>query len=195
MRYSDCSLAAMRPAARSSPTPLALISRMAMGWWETRSCALCSSVGWGLGKMLHLRRQVMSEVLLHRRARVGIGVEVPLQGADLPAHRADRILYHRFDVGLDAAQDQSRADELTRPENTDDMSIPRHPDLPAENERHGVWRRTAMDHTLPGLRRDPGSDAQNLQDLARGQILEQEAPDFFFLRRELDRLTLHEEAP
>src|SRR5687768_2055764 len=42
MRYSDCSLAVMRPAARSSPTPFALISRIAI--WSQLTFGLSGRV-------------------------------------------------------------------------------------------------------------------------------------------------------
>src|SRR4029453_12978885 len=101
--------------------------------------------------MLHLHGQITSDVTLHRCSRFGIGVEIALQGADLPAHCTDRILYDRFDFGLETAEDQRGADDLTRSQDADVMSLPRHPDLPADNERHGVRNRAALDHALPGL--------------------------------------------
>src|SRR6476646_12150359 len=115
--------------------------------------------------MLHRHGQITREVTLHCCSRFGIGVEIPLQGVNLPAYCTDRILYDRFDFGLETAEDQRGPDDLTRSQDADVMSIPQHPDLPADNERHSVWNRAALDHALPGFRRDPGSNAQDPQDL------------------------------
>src|SRR6185295_3840865 len=145
--------------------------------------------------MLHLHGQITSEVTLHGCSRFGIGVEIPLQGANLPTYCTDRILDNRFDFGLETAEDQRGANDLTRSQGADVMSIPRHPDLPTDNERHGLWNRAALDHALAAFRRDPGSNAQDPQDLPRRQVLENQPPDFFFLGRKFDGLTLHEEAP
>src|SRR4026207_1161288 len=115
--------------------------------------------------MPHLHGQITSEVTLHRCSRFGIGAEIPLQGANLPTYCTDRILYNRFDFGLETAEDQRGPGDLTRSQDADVMSIPRHPDLPTDNERHGVGNPAALDHVLPGLRRDPRSDGPDLKDL------------------------------
>ena len=117
-------------------------------------------------QMLHLHGQVASEVPLHRCSCVGIGVEYrpgcqpanALRGPDSPPP-----LRRRMGGRLGSAPSR-RADPLPA---RDDMLVPRHPYRPTDNERHSVWNLAALNHPLPGFRRDPGSNAQDLQNLPR----------------------------
>jgi len=134
-------------------------------------------------------------VPLHSRSRLGIGVEVALERSDFPTYAADRVLGHRFNVRSLAAEDERRADELARAEEADGLLILSDAHLAAHDERHGVRSLAAFDEPLPGRRVDPGADAQDLENLAGRQVAEHEAPDLFFLGRQLDGSTLQVEPP
>ena len=73
--------------------------------------------------MRHLHGQVTSEVPLHHYSRVGIGVEIPLESANLPTNCTDWTLYRRVNLGLETAQDQRRTDDLTRSQHPDDIAF------------------------------------------------------------------------
>src|SRR5688572_11023943 len=87
-------------------------------------------------KLRHLYGQVTGEVPLHRRSRVGIGVEIPLEGVDVPTNCADRKLYHGLDLGRKTVEDECGTHQLTRPQEPDDLALLRHPDRTADNEPH-----------------------------------------------------------
>jgi len=89
------------------------------------------------------------------------------QCPNLPTHCPHGFHCNRIHVGRDAAEDESGAYLITRDQILDHAPIFHHPHFATDHERNGVGKFAALHEALANFSRDPGSDAQNLQDFPK----------------------------
>src|SRR5467141_2019293 len=132
---------------------------------------------------------------LHCDPHVGIGCEITLQCGNLPTHSADRLYRHSIHVSRGAAQKKRGSHEVTRDQFAKDKPVSRHPYFTADNERNRLGALATLYQSLTHRRSDPGSDAQNLQDFPRRDILEDEPANILLLRGQFNWTPLDQKTP
>ena len=175
--------------------------RPAERWLSSGSCTSSGALqdltllSPGPAQPLYLSREIAGEVSLHHAPGFGVGGQVLLQRGQLPAQGPDWLSRHGINVRRDAAENEARANEFPGMQISKHLSVSRHLHRSAEDEEDRIGERPADNESLPGCKRGPGSDVQNLQDLSMGQVAEREPTHGLLLRRELHRTTLDKEAP
>src|SRR5678809_111511 len=133
----------------------------------------------------------MGEVPLHDVSSFRVGAEIPLQCPNLPTHCAQRFHSQRFHVGWNTTEDESRAYEVARDQIPEHTPIFCHSHFATKNERNRVGKLPLLYKALANISRDPGSNAQTLQNLPRPQTLKDKSATFLFLSRQFDPTTLN----
>ena len=139
--------------------------------------------------------QVPGEMPLEQVSGFRIRVEVALERGRLPPDEACGLDRERIDVSHRTGHQQRRAHEISRSQSTENMIIHGDLRLAVNEERDVLHRFAALNQSLAGRRRHPGSNVEHLQDFPGRQIAEDHPANLVLFGGQLDGSALDEKVP